>query len=171
MEIEIKSDSDITAAEREQTDDCLRQAFWGLIDYHYEWSEADWHVMMRVDGMLVSYLAIVERVGAVNERPVKLGGIGGVATVPEWRGRGLASAVMGKAAAFMDDELSVEFGLLLCDETTVPFYRRLGWEIVPGPLVFDQPGGKTTFPDLTMVLPFAGRAWPQGTIDLRGLPW
>ena len=171
MEIEIKSDRDITAAEREQTDDCLRRAFWGLTDLHYQWSEADWHVMVRVDGALVSYLAIVERVGAVNGRPVKLGGVGGVATLPEWRGRGLASAAMEKAAAFMDEELGVEFGLLLVDEATAPFYGRLGWELVPGPLVFDQPGGKVTFPDLTMVLPFAGRKWPPGTIDLRGLPW
>ena len=99
------------------------------------------------------------------------GEIGGVATLPEWRGRGLASVAMEKAAAFMDEELGVEFGLLLVDEVTAPFYRRLGWELVPGPLVFDQPGGKATFPELTMVLPFAGRKWPPGPIDLRGLPW
>ena len=171
LKIEIKSDRELTTAERGQTDDCLRQAFWGLIDYHYQWSEADWHVMEYADGILVSYLAIVERLGAVNEQPVKLGGIGAVATLPEWRGRGLASVAMEKAADFMDDELGVEFGLLLCDQSTLPFYRRLGWELVPGPLVFDQPGGKVTFPDLTMVLPFATRIWPQGTIDLRGLPW
>ena len=171
MEIEIKSDRDLTTAERGQTDDCLRRAFWGLTDFHYQWSEADWHVMVRVDGALVSYLAIVERVGAVNDQPAKLGGVGGVATLPEWRGRGLASAAMEKAAAFMEVELGVEFGLLLVDEATAPFSRRLGWELVPGPLMFDQPGGKATFPELTMVLPFAGRKWPPGTIDLRGLPW
>ncbi len=171
LKIEIKSDRELTTAERESTDDCLRRAFWGLIDYHYQWSDADWHVMVHIDGSLVSYVAIVERVGAVDERPVRLGGVGAVATLPEWRGRGLASVAMEKAAAFMDYELGVEFGLLLVDEATVPFYRRLGWELVPGPLVFDQPGGKVTFPDLTMVLPFAGREWPQGTIDLRGLPW
>jgi len=171
MEIEIKSDSDITAVERGQTDDCLRRAFWGLTDFHYQWSDADWHVMVHVDGTLVSYLAIVERVGAVNDQPVKLGGIGGVATLPEWRGRGLASAAMEKAAAFMDEELGVEFGLLLVDEATEPFYRRLGWQLAPGPLVFDQPGGKVTWHELTMVLPFGGREWPPGPIDLRGLPW
>jgi GNAT superfamily N-acetyltransferase len=171
MEIEIKSDGDLTPEERRQTDDCLRQAFWGLIDYHYQWSEADWHVMVHVDGALVSYLAIVERLGAVNEKPVRLGGVSAVATLPDWRGRGLASAALEEAAAFMDNELGVEFGLLLVDEATATFYRRLGWELVPGPLVFDQPWGKVTFPELTMVLAFAGREWPQGTIDLRGLPW
>jgi ribosomal protein S18 acetylase RimI-like enzyme len=171
MEIEIKSDRDLTTAERGQTDDCLRRAFRGLVDYHYQWSEADWHVMVRVDGALVSYLAIVERVGAVNGQPVKLGGIGGVATLPEWHGRGLASDAMEKATAFMDKKLGVEFGLLLVDEATEPFYRRLGWELVPGPLVFDQPGGKVTWHELTMVLPFGEREWPPGTIDLRGLPW
>ncbi len=171
MEIEIKSDRDITAAEREQTDDCLRRAFWGLTDYHYQWSDADWHVMVHANGTLVSYVAIAEREGAVNDQPVKLGGIGGVATLPEWRGRGLASAAMKKAAAFMDKKLGVEAGLLLVDEATEPFYRRLGWKRVPGPLVFDQPWGKVTWHELTMVLPFGGREWSPGPIDLRGLPW
>ena len=171
IKIEIKSNKDLAAAEQERIWDCLRRAFWGLVNYDYRWSDSDWHVMLHVDGELVSYVGIVDRLGTVDERPVKLGGIGGVATVPEWRGRGLVSAALKDASAFMRDELHLEFGLLICDEATAPFYRRLGWQAVPGPLVFDQPGGKITFPDVTMVLPLAGREWPPGTIDLCGLPW
>lgn len=40
-----------------------------------------------------------------------------------------------------------------------------------GPLVFDQPDGKLAFQDVTMILPLRGRAWPNGPIDLRSLPW
>jgi hypothetical protein len=47
----------------------------------------------------------------------------------------------------------------------------LGWQVVEGPLTFDQPQGKVTFPDVTMVLPCAGKEWPPGVIDLCGLPW
>ena len=69
------------------------------------------------------------------------------------------------------DELQVAFGLLICDECMIPFYSRLGWQVVEGPLMFDQPGGKVVFDDVTMVLPCAGENWPEGTIDLCGLPW
>jgi predicted acetyltransferase len=115
---------------------------------------------------------IVERIGTVNGQPVKLGGIGGVTTLPEWRRRGLASIALQRAATFMREELHVEFGLLGCEREMAPFYGRLGWEIADAPLVFDQPSGKTTFADaVTMVLPCAGKEFPRGTIDLCGLPW
>ncbi|HEY3080452.1 MAG TPA: hypothetical protein VGM69_11170 [Chloroflexota bacterium] len=43
---------------------------------------------------------------------------------------------------------------------------------VPGPLVFDQPGRRITWPLSVMVLPGAPDAGrPAGTIDRRGLPW
>ncbi|MBN1976229.1 MAG: GNAT family N-acetyltransferase [Anaerolineae bacterium] len=104
-------------------------------------------------------------------QPVKLGGIGGVVALPEWRGRGLGTATLERAAAFMQDELQVAFGLLICGPDMVPFYRRLGWQVVEGPLTFDQPGGKVVFDEVTMVLPCAEQEWPNGEIDLCGLPW
>jgi len=67
--------------------------------------------------------------------------------------------------------LGVEFGLLVCEEDVVPFYERLGWQVVEGPLTFDQPGGQATWPAVVMVLPCGGKAWPEGMIDLCGLPW
>jgi hypothetical protein len=62
--------------------------------------------------------------------------------------------------------------LLLCRPELEPFYERLGWRTVPGPLAFEQPGQRLTWPLRVMVLPCApGAEWPRGTIDLRGLPW
>jgi len=53
-------------------------------------------------------------------------GIGNVATLPDCRGQGHASAVMRDAAAFMP-RWGYPLGMLLAD---IPdFYRRLGWEV------------------------------------------
>jgi aminoglycoside 2'-N-acetyltransferase I len=170
VEIEVKRTDELTESERTYIDAWLIQQF-GEESHDYAWSDVDWHVLLRVDDQLVSHVEIVERTGTVDERPVKLGGIGGVVTLSEWRGRGLATAVLGRAATFMRDELRVAFGLLICGQKMIPFYSRLGWQVVAGPLVFDQPGGKVVFDDVTMVLPCAGADWPEGTIDLCGLPW
>jgi len=131
----------------------------------------DWHVVVLQDGLFVSQAGIVERTVTVAGEPVRLGGIGGVATLPALQKRGLASIAMKKAADFMRDSLKVDFGLLLCAAQTEPFYRKLGWRMVPGPLIVDQPRGKVTFDGVTMILPCVRQDWPSGTIDLCGLPW
>ena len=170
MEIEIKRTDELTEAERAYINAWLIQQF-GAESGDYEWSDVDWHVLLRVSRQLISHVEIVERTGTVAGQPVKLGGIGGVVTLPEWRGRGLATAALEPSAAFMRDELQVDFGLLICDEHMIPFYNRLGWQVVEGPLTFDQPGGKVVFDDVTMVLPCVGTDWPEGASDLCGLPW
>jgi len=172
MEIEIRAASELSAAERQQIHEVDRQAFPSPDPYGYmEWSAHHWHVLVKIDGQYVSQVGIVERTGAVNGQPVKLGGIGGVGTLLEWRRRGLAQRAMEKAAQFLRDELDVEFGLLICNRPMLPYYRKLGWQVVEGPLTFDQPQGKVTFPDVTMVLPCTKKDWPPGVIDLCGLPW
>jgi GNAT superfamily N-acetyltransferase len=170
MEIEVKRTDELTKTERTYIDAWLIQQF-SEEAAEYAWSDVDWHVLLRVNGQLVSHVEIVERTGTVDGQPVKLGGIGSVVTLPEWRGQGLAAATLERAAAFMREELQVAFGLLICGQNMMPFYSRLGWQVVDGPLVFDQPGGKVVFDDVTMVLPCAGEDWPEGTIDLCGLPW
>jgi predicted acetyltransferase len=124
-----------------------------------------------MDSVLVSRLGIVERVVLVSEQAVQVGGISGVITHPEWRGRKIASAVLKKAVEFMTNELNVEFILLLCRQKVAPVYARLGWEPVDGPTIFWQPGGKLTYPKLTMILECGRKSWPTGPIDLCGLPW
>jgi len=171
MDIEIRAADSLSEAERKRVDDIDRQVFESD-PYHYmEWSPVNWHVLLKLDGEWVSYVGIVERTGAVNGQPVKLGGIGGVGTLPAYRRRGLAEAAMGRAQAFIRDELQVEFGLLICNQQMIPYYRKLGWQVVEGPLVFNQPGGKLTFDDVTMILPCTKSDWLPGVIDLCGPPW
>ena len=171
MEIVVKAESELSEAERQQIDEICHQAFANN-NTPYVWTpRSDWHVLVNVNGACVSQVGIVERVARVAGQPVKLGGVGGVATLPQWQRRGLAAAAMGHAAELMRDQLAVDFGLLVCSLDRVPMYSRLGWQTVPGPLIIDQPQGKVTFADVTMVLPCVERVWRPGSIDLCGLPW
>jgi hypothetical protein len=77
MEIEVKRTGELTETERTYIDAWLIQQF-GAESHGYAWSDVDWHVLLRVNGQLVSHVEIVERMGTVDGRPVKLGGIGGV---------------------------------------------------------------------------------------------
>ena len=169
VRVEIRRSGELTPSEKEYLTGWSRRVFdGGPFDY---WADVDWHVLVWSEAELASHVEIIERTGMVDGRPVRLGGIGGVASAPEWRGRGLATVAMGKAAEFLCGDLGVEFGLLICGQEMMPFYHRLGWKVVKGPLVFDQPAGKVTFEDAVMVLPCTEQEWPAGTIDLCGLPW
>jgi len=151
---------------------------WGQVcfddDHDITWTNtAHWHVLTFADQMPVSYLGIFERTGTVGGKPVRLGGIGGVMTPPEHRGMGYSSTALEAAAAFMRDRLGSTFGLLVTGPKLIGFYGRLGWRRVPGPIRFWQPDGvdRSDRIDVIMILPLAGEPWPDGPIDLCGLPW
>lgn len=170
VHIEIRQSGQLTPSEKEYLSCWTRQVFGGAA-FDYTWADVDWHVLVWIGAELVSHVEIIERTGMVGGQSVKLGGVGGVASADEWRGRGLATLAMEKAGEFLRGKLHVEFGLLICGQEMTSFYHRLGWEVVHGPLVFHQPEGKVTFEDVVMVLPCRGQQWPAGTIDLCGLPW
>jgi len=137
----------------------------------YLWARAGWIHLTWEGERLRCHLEIFERQGEVAGEPVLLGGLGGLLTQPAYRGKGLATAAIGEAVRFMASELQVEFGLLVCEERLEPFYIRLGWETARSPLFFDQPDGRVQWPGSVMILPLGGRLWPEGAIDLCGLPW
>ena len=137
----------------------------------YQWAAPQWHVLTSVDAALASCLRVFERTISVGGQMLRVCGVGGVMTLPEWRQRGLAGITLRRAAEFMGDELRVDFALLLCRVEVAPIYARLGWELVAGPTTFEQPSGRAMYPHHTMVLRYTARAWPSGPIDLCGLPW
>lgn len=126
--------------------------------------------------LLVSCLWITERTILVAGRETQVAGIRGVRTDPEYRRRGFASAAMRCAAEFIWKEMRPEFALLLSSEMAVPFYQRLGWQTVSGPVFCQQPDGHINLTaalpnNPAMVLVPDGTQLPQGGIDLCGLPW
>ncbi len=137
------------------------------------WAPTTWAVRVRDDdGRLVSHVGMLTRAVEVDGMPTTIGGIGGVKTHPDARGRGHAAAALQTALAFFTDDLGATFVLLVCLPTTIPYYERLGWRRFHGTLLVVQPGGTIPFTaNLPMVLPARDAAPLDGTINLCGYPW
>jgi predicted N-acetyltransferase YhbS len=169
MKIEIKADEALTPDERAQIYDISVAAF---PPDDIEWSDHDdWHVLVWEGTEIVTHVEIVERTAMVGGRAVRLGGIGGVVTRPAWRKKGLAETAMQAARDFLHDPLGVAFGLLVCGEELIPYYSRLGWQLLGIPMWIEQSRGRISFPGPIMVLPVCEQDWPEGEIDLKGKPW
>jgi hypothetical protein len=83
---------------------------------------------------------------------------------------------MQRATNFMWQDLQAELGLLLSSEMAVPFYKSLGWEVVNGPVLCEQPSGAINYTELmprtpAMVLIPPGGKLSITSIDMCGLPW
>ena len=138
-----------------------------------KWAHADQRVMVREDAPpheLVCHVGLFTRIALWNDREVTIGGIGGVATHPDKRGGGFATAAMQTAMQCFARE-DKDFAVLFCEPHNYAFYRNLGWHQFEGQVLAEQPQGRVRFEAMTPFvydLKFAPR---NGTIDLRGLPW
>lgn len=135
------------------------------------WRGKDFHILVDVDGRAVAHVGMLQHTVSVGSRPVQVCGIGGVVTTPEAQGRGCASRAMRYAEDFMRGGWAVDFGLLFCRDQLVPFYERLGWQLVEEPVKIEQPSGTITSPLFVMVLPCKAKRWPKGRVKLNSFPW
>lgn len=158
----------LPSAERRHLRDCFTTHF-GHVEY--QWSQQPWRCMARVDDELVGHLSIVKRTVLAGNIVVEVGGIGAVTTHDTWRRRGVAGALLDRAAQFMRDDLEVPFGLLICRPAVSDVYASRGWHSVPCETHFAQASGTASYPGLTMAVSLQQRQWPSGDVDLQGLPW
>jgi len=95
-------------------------------DASYDWEQTRVGVQ---DGRIVSTLRVWERILRVGSCQVRMGGIGGVGTHPDFRGAGHGSGLVEDAAAYLR-RAGYHIGGLF---TEIPcrFYRRLGWASLP----------------------------------------
>lgn len=137
------------------------------------WAASTWSVMVKADQRVVTHAGILYRVIQVGDLRVPVGGISGVTTLGEWRGRGYARAVLANAAAFTAVWLWAPFALVLCPPEDSAFYAKLGWRIAEAPIWCEHAGGRARLADqLAVSLPCQGEVeWPSGPIDLCGAPW
>lgn len=136
-----------------------------------QWADSDWMVLGRLDGELVSQLGLLKREIRIGSVPLLVGGVGGVATHPGWRRRGFSSTLLEAAAEFMQVELKVRFGLLVCACESQRFYSRLGWKTIANELWCTANGKRHRMKTTVMILPVLQADWPKGKIDLCGSPW
>lgn len=168
--IAIKMVAELSDAEQHEAYQLLKSVFGGEVSV-WTWAEDDWRLLARVNGKMVTHIGIVVRTCLVKNQTVKVGGIGGVATLEEWRGQGLATQAMRAAADFLKKQLKVDFGMLFCSREMVPFYQRLGWRLIDAPVFFDQPGGKMQSDCPVMYLPCTKPYFPWGDVNICGYPW
>src|SRR5512143_4035305 len=87
----------------------------------------------EADGRLVSTLQVFRKVVRVEGVALAVGGIGNVFTDPQWRGAGVAGALLERAIAAMDAH---GFDASLLFASRLDFYARFGWQSLPRQLSF-----------------------------------
>lgn len=113
-------------------------------------SDDDWlhatggtHVLVEVDGLVVTHASVVPRVLHVGGRPFDTGYVEAVATEPSQQGLGHGTAAMREIATIIRDRF--ELGALGTGRHG--FYERLGWETWRGPSSVRGAGGDVATPD------------------------
>lgn len=179
---ELRRRADLSSAELAEQADLGRRSWAGSDepDSRYPrgivWSLPEWFALVREPGgRLIGRAGVLDRTVLWGGLPTLVGGVSSVSTDPDYRGQGVASAAVSSLATFLCEELGATAGLLLASRMGTPVYRRLGWQVVDGPLQCDQPDGPlhwtTAFPDKPAMAWTCIGTLPSGPIDLQGLPW
>jgi aminoglycoside 2'-N-acetyltransferase I len=141
--------SDLTATEL-STIRALVDASFDRDNPDEQFSEDDWdhalggiHVLLDVDGRLVSHASIVARQLHASGRALRTGYVEAVATLPAYRNRGLGSATMTAT----NDEIRAAYELGALGTGRISFYERLGWERWRGPTAVRTADGEERTPD------------------------
>lgn len=142
----------------------------------YGYAGSELHALARMDGRLVGHAASARRFIRVGDGEVVIAGIGGVLTDQQARGLGVGRRVLTALQETMGSFAPADFGLLGCREEVVPFYESCGFTRVDAVVRDISPrDGKTVKDGRGPTMICAGArpvpAWPEGMIDLRGLPW
>lgn len=140
---------------------------WASVRFAYP----DQRVMIDDRGEIACHVGLYQRVGRWDGHPVVIGGIGGVLTRADCRGRGFAGAALGAAIQTLRAYRGIDFALLFSDPETVDFYRLRGWHAFDGEVYAEQSAGHGRFDVLQPQVFDLRRAPRQGVIDLCGLPW
>lgn len=117
--------------------DLLRMCFVGTPADHfvkqhlYDCTFRPWQGRVaEVDGQVVAYVRIFDRRMRVRGVPLRAGGVGSVATHPDFRRRSLASTLLHDAIRVMQRR---GYAISFLYTGVMPLYERLGWRVVAQP--------------------------------------
>lgn len=124
---------DLTPVEMAAIRELMDAAF--AADEHGGFADEDWdhalgglHVVLDIEGVILSHASVVERELHIAGRPLRTGYVEAVATQPGHEGRGHGSAVMERINA----HIAATFQLGALGTGRHAFYERLGWQTWQG---------------------------------------
>lgn len=171
--------SDLDAETREGARRMVIDAFGGS---EVDFTEADWehalggmHALICRHGHLIAHGAVVQRRLIHDGAALRCGYLEAVAVREDWRGQGLAMAVMDALEQVLRGAYQV--GALSASEAGTPLYLSRGWLPWRGPTSVLAPSGLTRTPDddgSVYVLPIAVELDTEAELacDWRpGDPW
>ncbi|WP_062052888.1 GNAT family N-acetyltransferase [Aquimarina longa] len=135
-----------------------------------KWASPDYTLIFYHNNKIATFYNIVQRAITINDETYKVAGINNVITPKEYRGKGYASKLLKETETYIFNDLKCDYGVLLCADTLIPFYKKLGWYAIDCPVYFKQPNGKQLWKANTMLLANKNKVKPK-LIDLKGLPW
>ncbi|MEO3758958.1 GNAT family N-acetyltransferase [Mycobacterium sp. B14F4] len=138
--------SDLDPVTREEARQMVIEAFGG------EFTDADWehslggmHAMIFDHGALIAHAAVVQRRLLYRDAALRCGYVEGVAVREDWRGQGLARAVMDAVEQVVRG--AYQLGALSASEAARHIYTARGWLPWEGPTSVLAPAGLTRTPD------------------------
>ncbi len=175
MEIVLAPTSELTSAQRADLRALCDRA-WADKEGG-EFNDEAWqnalggtHLFVRDAGAIVCHAAVIPRAFELDGRPLSVGYVEAVATLPEHRRQGHASAVMGRVSRLIDRDY--DLGALATGSPS--FYERFGWEPWPGRTAVTTPRGRTATPEadgIVLVRWPANRAVSMTTGSLLVCNW
>jgi len=135
------------------------------------WEPSMLHFLGKIEGQIVSNVGLIKREILAGSRRLVVGGIGGVATLPLFRRRGYAIQLLEQANDYLKKNHEFLFGMLFCAPEKTHYYARSGYVEVHNPLYIHLKGERKLFKDTKMVLQISEIPWPEGEVDILGLPW
>ncbi|WP_081625463.1 GNAT family N-acetyltransferase [Mycobacterium sp. 141] len=137
--------SDLDHETREDTRRMVIEAFGG------DFTDADWehtlggmHALICRHGALIAHGAVVQRRLLYRDTALRCGYLEGVAVREDWRGQGLATAVMDALEQVLRG--AYQIGALSASEEGRPMYTARGWLAWQGPTSVLQPAGVARTP-------------------------
>lgn len=172
LEIRIELFDKTDDLTKSSIDNAFQKVFNRSLRKHEEnWAKPKWVALVYLYRELVSFCYVIESKIFLNHEKVKIGGIGGVMTLPAYRGMGIVSELLDRMDKFMFDVLNVDYGLLVCDESLITFYRERGWYTVDCP-VYYKPGNRLKlFEGNTMLKSVGNDQYQPDAITIAGKLW
>ncbi len=173
LRFDICPAADMSPALVAEIDARSAEVFAEAIASDIRWGGGDTRLVVWDGDQWVSSLEIAARDIRVGDTSLFVGGLSGVMTPPEFRGKGYAAAGVKRADEYICQELGLPFALLVTSsELAERLYGPLGWKVVADSLIYHQDGEARLMDDTAvMVFSCTNQPWPAGVIDLCGPPW